>query len=298
MAPAIGVWQLGVREPDKLPFLTWFLARFLLLVEDGSGDRTTHRSRQKHRGGADGAAAPGVSAGREQLEIRRHARDHADLAISGAILGDLKAQFPDDQEFSEESTDATQPIAVTARFCWVLDPIDGTNNYAAGIPYCAISLALLEQGVPIYGVVYDFARRTLIHGGPGIGAFDGEEVAHVRRDLPQGSSLIGFHSPYDKALVTQAESIIQHFKIRGLGSSTLHLAYVGIGLLDGVVDHNVRVWDIAAAHAIALGGGAGIHYLRNNPFPLEQFSLQPPRIHYVAGNAEVCARLKELMGER
>ena len=55
------------------------------------------------------------------------------------------------------------------------------------------------------------------------------------------------------------------------GSSTLHLAYVGIGLLDGVVDHNVRVWDIAAAHAIALGGGAEIHYLSNHPFPLRQF---------------------------
>ena len=218
----------------------------------------------------------------------------ADLAISEAILGRLKEQFPADQGFSEESAGAAQAIAVVSRFCWVLDPIDGTNNYAAGIPYCAISLALLENGIPVYGVVYDLARRMLIHGGPGIGAFDGEAVAQVRRDPPQGSSLIGFHSPYDRALVAQAAPIIEQFKIRGLGSSTLHLAYVGIGLLDGVVDHNVRVWDIAAAHAIALGGGAEIHYLRNNPFPLTQFSLQPPRIHYVAGNAEICARLKEL----
>ena len=187
-------------------------------------------------------------------------------------------------------------MAATARFCWVLDPIDGTNNYAAGIPYCAISLALLEQGIPIYGVVYDLARRTLIDGGPGLGAFDGGEAAHVRADPPQRGSLIGFHSPYDKALVTQAAPIIQEFKIRGLGSSTLHLAYVGIGLLDGVVDHNVRVWDIAAAHAIALGGGAEVHYLKNNPFPLRQFDLQAPRIHYLAGNAAVCTRLKEVLG--
>ena len=77
----------------------------------------------------------------------------ADLAISAAILRDLKGQFPDDQGFSEELLDAKQPVAATARFCWVLDPIDGTNNYAAGIPYCAISLALLEHGVPVYGVV-------------------------------------------------------------------------------------------------------------------------------------------------
>ena len=106
---------------------------------------------------------------------------------------------------------------------------------------------------------------------------------------------IGFHSPYDKELVSQAAPIIEEFKIRGLGSSTLHLAYVGIGLLDGVVDHNVRVWDIAAAHAIALGGGAEVCYLKNNPFPLRQFDLGAPRIHYIAGNPEVCARVRELM---
>lgn len=219
----------------------------------------------------------------------------ADLAISAAILEDLKGQFPDDQGFSEELLDAKQPVAATARFCWVLDPIDGTNNYAAGIPYCAISLALLEHGVPVYGVVYDFARKVLIHGGPAFGAFDGGKPAHAKAEPPHANSLVGFHSPYDKTLVPQVEAVIQQFKIRGLGSSTLHLAYVGIGLLDGLLDHNVRVWDIAAAHAIALGGGAELHYLRNNPFPLREFDLNMPRIHYIAGNRKVCARIKALL---
>jgi myo-inositol-1(or 4)-monophosphatase len=219
----------------------------------------------------------------------------ADLAISAAILRDLRVKFPDDQGFSEELLDARQPIAATSRYCWVLDPIDGTNNYAAGIPYCAISLALLEAGVPVYGMVYDFARKVLIHGGPGLGAFDGGKRVGARPESPHANSLVGFHSPYDQTLVPQAEPVIQQFKIRGLGSSTLHLAYVGIGLLDGLLDHNVRVWDIAAAHAIALGGGAEIHYLRNNPFPLRQFDLNMPRIHYLAGNRKVCARIKALL---
>lgn len=219
----------------------------------------------------------------------------ADLAISKAILGELSVQFPEDQGFSEESGEAACPVPLSSRFCWVLDPIDGTNNYAIGIPYCAISLALLEDGVPVYGVVYDLGRRTLLEGGPGLGAFDGGEAARVRDDPPQAGSLIGFHSPYDKALVAQVVPIIERFKIRGFGSSTLHLAYVGIGLLDGVVDHNVRVWDIAAAHAIALGGGAEVHYLKNNPFPLRQFDLRAPRIHYLAGNSELCAQLKAML---
>jgi myo-inositol-1(or 4)-monophosphatase len=223
----------------------------------------------------------------------------ADLAISEAILLELKSAFPGDQGFSEELLGTTGPIPVTSRFCWVLDPIDGTNNYAAGIPFCAISLALLEDGQPVYGVVYDLARRALIHGGPGAGAVDGRIRAHVRPETPHANSLIAVHSPYDHALVPQVDEVIRQFKIRGLGSSTLHLAYVGIGLLDGVLDHNVRVWDIAAAHAIALGGGAEVRYLHNNPFPLRRFDLAPPRIHYVAGNAAVCSRLEELLrGQR
>lgn len=219
----------------------------------------------------------------------------ADLAISEAILRELHEQFPEDQGFSEELLDADQPIAATARFCWVLDPIDGTNNYAAGIPFCAVSLALLENGEPVYGVVYDLARRTLIHGGPGWGAFDGDQPAQVRAEAPSANSLVGIHSPCDRTLAPQAEAVIREFKIRGLGSSALHLAYVGVGLMDGVVDTNVRVWDIAAAHAIALGGGAEVHYLRNNPFPLRRFNLAAPRIHYVAGNAALCRRLWELL---
>jgi myo-inositol-1(or 4)-monophosphatase len=219
----------------------------------------------------------------------------ADLAISGAILRDLLDRFPGDQAFSEEMPGADRPIAVTARYCWVLDPIDGTNNYAAGIPICAISLALLEDGAPVYGVVYDLARRTLVHGGPERGVFDGDQPARVNARDPDSTSLIGIHSPYDPTFAGQAESVIREFKLRGLGSSTLHLAYVGIGLLDGVVDHNVRVWDIAAAHAIAVGGGAEVRYLRNPPFPLRAFAVTAPRIHYVAGNPATCARLAALL---
>ena len=219
----------------------------------------------------------------------------ADLAISAGISAALREKFPADQIFSEESGTPGKPVAATARFSWVLDPIDGTNNYAAGIPFCAISLALLQDGRPVYGVVYDMARRTLIHGGPGLGAFDGRRAAKARRDPPRPDSLIGFHSPVDRDLVPRLAPVIGQFKIRGLGSSTLHLAYVGVGLLNGVVDTNVRVWDIAAAHAIALGGGARVRYLRNHPFPLRQFDLVAPRIHYVAGNPAVCRRLWGLL---
>src|SRR5690606_37348840 len=71
-----------------------------------------------------------------------------DIAISEGIFRDLAAQFGSDQFFSEELADSDAPIPVRARFSWVLDPIDGTNKFALGIPPCAISLALCEHGEP------------------------------------------------------------------------------------------------------------------------------------------------------
>src|SRR3954463_4131932 len=121
-----------------------------------------------------------------------------DVAISEGIVRELTAQFPSDQYFSEELADTDAPIPVTARFSWVLDPIDGTNNFALGIPHCAISLALCENGEPVYGVVYDLSRRQLMHGGLGFGAWDGERIVHVSTAAMGKETLVGFHSPFDK----------------------------------------------------------------------------------------------------
>lgn len=218
-----------------------------------------------------------------------------DIAISEGIVAALRAQFPDDDFFSEELTNADAPLPATKRFAWVLDPIDGTNNYALGIAHCAISLGLLENGRPAYGVVYDLSRRTLIHGGPGLGLFDGDRAAHVRAEPPNAQTLLGFHSPYDRDFAAHASTLVQNFKIRGLGSSTLHLAYVAVGILGGTVDHNVRIWDIAAAVPLCLAGGGQVEFLNGEQFPLRQFDLKMPRIFYIAGNQTVCARLRELM---
>lgn len=218
-----------------------------------------------------------------------------DIAISEGIVRELSAQFPDDDFFSEELTHAEAPIPLTKRFAWVLDPIDGTNNYAMGIAHCAISLGLFEEGRPVYGVVYDLARRTLMHGGPGFGLFDGERTAKVQSGPPDSHTLLGFHSPYDKRFAAHAATLVENFKIRGLGSSTLHLAYAAVGILGGTVDHNVKIWDIAAAVPLCLAGGGRVEFLSKEQFPLRTFDLRMERIFYVAGNAAVCAKVRELL---
>lgn len=219
----------------------------------------------------------------------------ADVAISEGIFRELGAQFDDDY-FSEELALTEEPIPLSKRFSWVLDPIDGTNNYATGIPYCAISLALLENGMPVYGIVYDMARKTLIHGGPGFGVQDGGREAHVKSTPPDAQSMLGFHSPYDRGFAHHATTLVENFKIRGLGSSTLHLAYVAVGLLDGTVDHNVRIWDIAAAVPLVWAAGGEVQFLNGEQFPMKVFNLKMNRIQFVAGNAIVCAKLRALLG--
>jgi myo-inositol-1(or 4)-monophosphatase len=219
-----------------------------------------------------------------------------DLAISEHIQAAILREFPQDQFFSEELAPTDLPVPVTSRYCWVLDPIDGTNNYANGISHCAISLALLEDGLPVFGLIYDLARRQMIEGGPGRGVTDGGEPARVRKGPPDGHSLIGFHSPVEKVHVAEGRRVIENFKIRGLGSSTLHLAYVAVGLLDGVVEHNNKIWDIAAACALVAEAGADIQYLNGSPFPMREFSLKSGRVQYVAGSKEMCATLREALG--
>ena len=145
-------------------------------------------------------------------------------------------------------------------------------------------------------MVYDLARRSLIHGGPGFGVKDGERSVHVKTEPLHAQSMIGFHSPYDKTHAHHAQTLVENIKIRGLGSSTLHLAYVAVGILDGTVDHNVKIWDIAAAVPLCLAGGGEVQFLNGEQFPLRQFDLKMGRIFYVAGNAAVCAKLRSLLG--
>ncbi len=218
-----------------------------------------------------------------------------DVAISEGIFRELAAQFSGDQFLSEELADTGAVIPVTARFAWVLDPIDGTNNFALGLPHCAIALALCEHGEPIYGVVYDLSRRTLMHGGPGFGVHDGERAVRVSTAAPSRETLIGFHSPSDKSLLPAATGVMAAFKIRGLGSATLHLAYVAAGLLDGCVDFNVKIWDLAAAIPLVRAAGGEVHFLNGAQLPLRTFDLQMGKIVYVAGSPAMCVRLRELM---
>jgi myo-inositol-1(or 4)-monophosphatase len=93
-----------------------------------------------------------------------------------------------------------------------------------------------------------------------------------------------------------ASGIIGQFKIRGLGTATMHLAYVAAGIFDGCVDYNVKIWDLAAAIPLVRAAGGEVQFLNGEQLPIRTFDLKMKKIVYVAGHVEMCKQLRAAMG--
>jgi myo-inositol-1(or 4)-monophosphatase len=217
----------------------------------------------------------------------------ADLAISAAIHAALTAEFPDDQFFSEELSHGAAAVARAAEWSWMLDPIDGTNNYALGVPLTAISLALLHNGVPAYGFVYDFGRRALLHGGSGFGVHEDDAPLANGFGRSGADKIVAVHTPLDPKHIPALLAIVGRYKLRAFGSGALHLTYASLGMVDACLDFTVRVWDIAAAAAFCTETGAEVHYFNGSPFPLQEFNLKMTPMRYLAGSPEACKEILE-----
>ncbi len=222
----------------------------------------------------------------------------ADFAISERMLAELRNSFPGDDFCSEESNPLDDTMPLEARYAWVLDPIDGTNNYALGIPFCGISLALLKLGEPVYGFVYDFAKDRLLHGGPGYGLFDGHRrlQAPAPRPFIPMTALVGVHFPIPPRRYQAMEPLLTEYRMRSMGSGTLNLAYTALGLFDGSIDFKVKVWDIAGAYALVKAAGLEFIPLSEAVFPLESFHQRAPFTPYVAGTPAFCEWIRPVLG--
>lgn len=220
----------------------------------------------------------------------------ADLAISKRICEFLSAAFPQDDFCSEEDLPALgEPArALRSRFAWVLDPIDGTNNFARGIPLCAVSLALLENGFPVFGILYDHAQRVILEGGKNVPlSRDGVPVKTNNPDYDR-HSIISFHFPLKKDEMRELEPFTTVNAVRCQGSAALNLAYNAFGAIDGSVDYNTKIWDIAAAVAMLEASGRKIVFRDAPAFPLREVSAEMPCLRWVAGTPGFLARAREI----
>jgi myo-inositol-1(or 4)-monophosphatase len=197
----------------------------------------------------------------------------ADRAAEELILERIAGAFPDHAALAEESAGgrAQRPDPMPA-YLWVVDPLDGTTNYAHGLPVYAVSIGLMVEGTPALGVVYDPSRDELYHGGAGLGAYLNDRPIRVSAEAELERAILATGFPYD--LRVSEDNNLDNFTrfcyasqaIRRLGSASLDLCYVACGRLDGFWELKLHAWDTAAAAAFLPEAGARITDYSGGPF--------------------------------
>lgn len=143
---------------------------------------------------------------------------------------------------------------------WIIDPIDGTLNYARKISSWAVSIGLWEADNPIFGVICEYPSQDLYWGGPTIGSFCGNKAINVSsiQDSTEGVLCTGFSTRYSFTEASRIEilNLTQSFaKVRMLGAASISLIQVAKGSADMYFEDQIMHWDIAAGLAILLGAG-------------------------------------------
>jgi myo-inositol-1(or 4)-monophosphatase len=195
-----------------------------------------------------------------------------DETISRELFLLLQREFPNDDFCSEEGAETAQPIPTKSEFCWILDPVDGTNNYAVGVPECCISLGLLRNGMPIYGFIYDYGRDNLLQGGKDFGSMEGVNPVKATTQLVNEKLTFCMHFPIPPESLKALTPALGVWRIRCPGSAAIGLANVATGRLDGCLEYRAKPWDCAAGFPICEGAGASFDFLYNPVFPLHSFS--------------------------
>jgi myo-inositol-1(or 4)-monophosphatase len=206
----------------------------------------------------------------------------ADHASEEIVAGGLSTAFPEHRLIGEEGSRGRE----TSPYGWLIDPIDGTTNYAHRYPHFAVSIALEFHGEPVLGVVYDPMRDELFRARLGGGAYLNDEPIRVSAtsDLIQSLLATGFSYNISEraagyALWTDINSIAQG--VRRDGSAALNMCYVAAGRLDGYFERPVNAWDIGAGAIIVREAGGTLTNLDGAPFGLydNQVIATNGRIH-------------------
>ena len=202
----------------------------------------------------------------------------ADRAAQAAIVKGLRHHCPSDGIIGEESEFGDGITASNLQpkgRNWVIDPIDGTNNFIAGLGNWAVCIGLLEAGVPTVGVVYDVTRDVVYAGGLGIPATaNGEPVGVVEHPMSTASLFMltsnlldaqGRAPAWVLGLLNQTD-----WKVRMLGSAALEATMVGAGIAQVAITMNGKLWDAVAACAFSMSAGADVLTLEGEPlFPFD-----------------------------
>jgi fructose-1,6-bisphosphatase/inositol monophosphatase family enzyme len=206
----------------------------------------------------------------------KSARDvvtEVDHLSESLILEAIRAAFPGDAILAEESGEhrTVQPggdaLALGTGRTWVVDPLDGTINYANGIPVFCVSVALVVDGRPSVGVVHDPSRSEAFSAtADGPARLDGRPI--VASDKERLSDFVISMALSGRSVATRSRAVRKAIRVpRSMGSAALALAYVANGRFDAFIQQGgLSVWDVAAAGLIAERGGAIVSDMVGGPW--------------------------------
>jgi myo-inositol-1(or 4)-monophosphatase len=196
----------------------------------------------------------------------------ADKASEQVILEILQRHFPNHAILAEESGRLGN---AQSDFCWAIDPLDGTTNFAHQYPCFAVSIGLLVAGVPQVGVIFDPYRHELFRGVKGAIATCNRQPIGVSTISNLSQSLLVTGFAYDRRDTTDnnyAEfCYLTHLTqgVRRSGAAALDLAYVASGRVDGYWERGISLWDIAAGIVILEAAGGKVSAYDGSPIELE-----------------------------
>jgi myo-inositol-1(or 4)-monophosphatase len=189
-----------------------------------------------------------------------------DRRAEALIAEHVRAAFPDHAILAEEGTTG----GASGEHRWLIDPLDGTTNYAHGLPIFCVSVAYERAGRVTLGVVYDPLHEELFLAEDGRGATLNGRPLRVSTTAALKDSLLATGFPYDRALFTASlarfEALLyQAQAVRRLGSAALDLCYVAAGRLDGYWERPIQPWDVAAGALLVREAGGRTTNLASGP---------------------------------
>jgi len=195
----------------------------------------------------------------------------ADRDSERKIIEVIRHGFPDHSILAEEESDIQN---AQSEYRWIVDPLDGTTNFAHGYPQFCVSIALEQSGRVIFGLVYDPIRDECFEAALGQGATLNGEALCVSTVSELDKALLATGFPYDRREF--ADSYLGYFKefmircqgIRRAGSAALDLCYVACGRFDGFWELQLKPWDIAAGALIVAEAGGRLSDFSGKPFSI------------------------------
>lgn len=199
----------------------------------------------------------------------------ADHAAEKAIMAVIKSQFPDHYILSEEAGEIKQE----SNYKWVIDPIDGTVNFAHGIPLNCVSIAIEHHGDIIMGAVYNPHLNELFFAEKGKGATLNDKPIRVSQQTKAINACLVTGFPY--TYINQSNGPLEIFErfirkgvpVRRLGSAAIDLCWVAAGRFDGFYEHKLEAWDSAAGYLIVEEAGGKVTDFNGDKFSIYQHRI-------------------------